>query len=337
MNKLLQFLEDTGLGIDGGLLVIAALAVLTLVADRLMFAPKRPPSAGDDEGGVPGFVAAAQLVLAISLFALVVRFLDLDLETILVVFALLTGITWFVHARFFSSRSIEPADAKEPDEPVLVEYSRTFFPVIIIVLLIRSFAYEPFRIPSSSMMPTLLVGDFIFVNKYDFGLRLPVLRTKILDVGAPERGDVVVFRLPADPSTNYIKRVVGLPGDIVRYDGRRLTINGETVRAADTGQDLRVVERDGHGRVMTRIFDVWDEQLGDRRHRLLLTSGKPSTDPTTYVVEPGKYFLMGDNRDNSKDSRFIDVGLVPEANLVGRAVRIWLNLGQLSRVGDKIV
>ena len=208
----------------------------------------------------------------------------------------------------------------------LVEYSRSFFPVLLFVLVIRSFVFEPFRIPSGSMMPTLLQGDFIFVKKFSYGLRLPVTETKIVGTGAPERGDVAVFRLPSDPSVNYIKRVVGLPGDRVVYERHRLTINGEIIE----------LEQDPEA---TRLEPRFVEQLGDRRHDILITNPQYSVNDGVYVVPKGHYFVMGDNRDNSKDSRFI--GSIPESHLVGEAVRIWMHMDGISwprwdRIGTKI-
>jgi signal peptidase I len=208
----------------------------------------------------------------------------------------------------------------------LVEYSRSFFPVLLFVLIIRSFIFEPFRIPSGSMMPTLLQGDFIFVKKYSYGLRLPVTETKVLETGSPERGDVVVFRLPSDPTINYIKRVVGLPGDEVVYERHRLTINGEQVALEQHPE-------------ATGESPVFVEQLGEREHDILITNPSYRIADGTFVVPDGHYFVMGDNRDNSRDSRFIES--IPESHLVGEAVRIWMHMDGLSwprwdRIGDKI-
>jgi signal peptidase I len=246
-----------------------------------------------------------------------------DFSFILVVATLATGIIWGLDSWLFKPKRLARAQAagtapENVREPVLVEYARSFFPVILIVLLIRSFLFEPFRIPSDSMMPTLLDGDFIFVNKYAYGLRLPVLNTKIVSVGEPKRGDVIVFRLPSDPTTNYIKRLVGLPGDHVVVRGDRLFVNGEAMKVELDG--LYEGPKDTGAQAGAQIGT---EHLGDVDHHVLYIPNRY----TDYdeVVPAGHYFFMGDNRDNSRDSRFPQVGFVPEANLVGKAVRIWLN------------
>ena len=208
----------------------------------------------------------------------------------------------------------------------LVEYSRSFFPVLLFVLVIRSFVFEPFRIPSGSMMPTLLKGDFIFVKKYAYGLRLPVTETKVIETGSPQRGDVVVFRLPSDPSINFIKRVVGLPGDEVNYERHRLVINGEEI-SLEQHPDA------------TPRNPKFVEQLGNRQHDILITNAGYMVKDGVYRVPEGHYFMMGDNRDNSRDSRFISS--IPETHLVGEAVRIWMHMDGLTwprweRIGNKI-
>jgi len=210
-------------------------------------------------------------------------------------------------------------------EPVVVEYARSFFPVILAVLLLRSFLVEPFRIPSGSMMPTLLVGDFILVNKFAYGLRLPVLYTKFLDIGNPERGDVVVFRFPKDPSTDYIKRLVGIPGDRIEYRNKTLVVNGQPIPQVPDGRYVGV----GSGAGQTGYL-VAEEDITGRGHAILVNPMAPDLPPGCRVlangpitVPPGHYFAMGDNRDNSNDSRCW--GLVPDENLVGKAFAIWMH------------
>jgi signal peptidase I len=251
--------------------------------------------------------------------------LIVNLALILTVLTLVSGVVVAVD-KFVWKTSEEDSRTKPGAKHILVEYSRSFFPVLLFVLVIRSFVFEPFRIPSGSMMPTLLEGDFIFVKKYSYGLRLPVTETKIIETGEPQRGDVVVFRLPSDPGVNYIKRVIGLPGDTVVYERHRLTINGATI-ALDRSD---------------RIFNqraVYLEDLDGRVHDILVTSPEFSARDGTYRVPEGQYFMMGDNRDHSKDSRYIDS--IPERYLVGEAVRIWLHfvpwkMPDWGRIGTKI-
>jgi signal peptidase I len=201
-------------------------------------------------------------------------------------------------------------------EPPVVQYARSFFPVILIVLLVRAFVFEPFRIPSPSMMPGLVDGDFIFVSKFSYGLRLPVVNTKIASIGEPHRGDVIVFRLPSQPSTHFIKRLIGLPGDRVVVRDNQLTINGTPVEMKRDG-----VYSGGYG---FSGADLALEQLGSEQHEVMFARDRDGTDFEA-VVPPGHYFFMGDNRNDSEDGRFPMVGFVPEKNLVGRAVRIWMN------------
>jgi signal peptidase I len=249
----------------------------------------------------------------------------LNLALILTVLTLVSG--GVVALDKFVWKTSEKDSREKPDSrDILVEYSRSFFPVLLFVLVVRSFIFEPFRIPSGSMMPTLLEGDFIFVKKYAYGLRLPVTETKVIETGEPQRGDVVVFRLPSDPSVNYIKRVVGLPGDTIVYERHRLTINGEQV-------DLQRSDDNSWG------APVYVEDLDGRVHDILVMSPEYSTRDNTYRVPEGHYWVMGDNRDRSKDSRFI--GAIPEEYLVGEAVRIWMhfvpwNMPDWGRIGTKI-
>jgi signal peptidase I len=242
-----------------------------------------------------------------------------DFSFILVAATFVTGAIWAVDSAWFKPKRVAAAGSQEVREPVVVEYARSFFPVILIVLLIRSFLFEPFRIPSDSMMPTLLDGDFIFVNKFAYGLRLPVINHKIVPIGEPKRGDVIVFRLPRDPRTNYIKRLVGLPGDHISVRGRQVYINGKPMRLEPVGpyQGPR-----NTGMQANALLSV--EDLDGVEHQVLHIPGSRTGDYDN-VVPAGHYFFMGDNRDNSRDSRFEEVDMVPERNLVGKAVRIWLN------------
>jgi signal peptidase I len=261
--------------------------------------------------------------------------LDFSLVLVLLTFAM--GLIWALDAVLFRSRRVAAAgDGPPSKEPALVEFSRSFFPIVLVVLLIRSFLYEPFRIPSSSMMPTLRVGDFIFVSKFSYGLRLPVLNTKVLELGAPQRGDVAVFRLPSDPATNYIKRIVGVPGDVVSLRDKQLWINGEQAPLEFQNEFVNV-ECGGFWFTARAA----EERIGDSAHTVFIGEQRDRDSPfLDRPVPEGQFLVMGDNRDCSRDGRVI--GYIPEQNLVGRAVRIWMNWDAEARrplwhrIGDRI-
>ena len=265
--------------------------------------------------------------------------MNLDFALVLVVLTAISGLIWLMDSLLFRQRRMDRAaqDGPEPaTEPLAVEYSRSLFPVLLIVLLFRSFLFEPFKIPSGSMIPTLLIGDFIVVNKFAYGLRLPVLNRKVVPIGEPYRGDVVVFRYPVDPGINFIKRVVGLPGDTITYRDKQLYVNGEPVPLRPQGPyRSNEVKCGTPRRDAQRLF----EALGPEGHEILLHDGSGSANGQ-WVVPEGHYFMMGDNRDRSNDSR--EWGFVSEQNLVGRAVGIWLNFdfqkgcADWSRIGDGI-
>ena len=226
-------------------------------------------------------------------------------------------------------------------QPWWLDWTAGLFPVIAAVFLLRSFLFEPFKIPSGSMIPTLLVGDLILVNKFTYGVRLPVIHTKVTDGTPPQRGDVMVFRYPPQPNLDYIKRVVGVPGDEVAYINKRLTINGQVIETS--------AQPDFFDENAMRYFKQFEEQLGEHQHRLLNNPNVPAfvqgasnftyRDNCRYSVEgvvckvpEGHFFMMGDNRDNSLDSRYW--GFVPEANIVGKAFFVWMNFGSLKRIGS---
>ncbi|MCJ1879972.1 MULTISPECIES: signal peptidase I [Pseudomonas] len=281
--------------------------------------------------------------------------MTLNFPLLLVIAVAVCGVLALVDLVLFAPRrraaisayegSVSEADPavleKLNKEPVLVEYGKSFFPVLFIVLVLRSFLVEPFQIPSGSMKPTLEVGDFILVNKFAYGIRLPVLDTKVIPVGDPQRGDVMVFRYPSDPNINYIKRVIGVPGDTIRYTSdKRLYINDQAVAESLVGEEPGTL-----GSVT-----LYQEKLGAVEHMI-------RKEMTRFRIEPGKqwkvpadhYFMMGDNRDNSNDSRYWNdpkipkdlLGMVPDRNIVGKAFAVWMswpdpkmrNLPNFSRVG----
>ena len=269
-------------------------------------------------------------------------------ETILVVLTLLTGIIWLADKLFFAKRRAARGGLLD-EEPVLVDYSRAFFPVLAIVLILRSFIAEPYKIPSASMMPNLLIGDFILVNKFSYGLRLPINNHKFVAIGEPKRGDVVVFKPPHDPQNNWIKRVIGLPGDKITFQGNALTINGQPLTYKELGT------YSGRGVAMgTQSAALLQEDLLGRPHSILEGLDR-YVGEGEWLVPQGHYFVMGDNRDNSEDGRLWpeygadgqllpNHNFLPEENLRGKAFLIWLNCEgwfcknsfDPSRIGKKI-
>jgi signal peptidase I len=260
----------------------------------------------------------------------------------LVLFTLLviTGGIWLLD--YFILRRRRAPDSVEP---WWIEYPKSFFPIILIVFVLRSFIMEPFKIPSGSMIPTLLVGDFILVNKFTYGIRLPVINRKILDINQPKRGEVMVFRYPEDPSIDYIKRVVGLPGDTVTYQNKQLIVNGDPVQLVYV-DEYKYVEP-GLGYIYSERFK---EALGDEKsHAILINEGShalqmfgvrqfPYRENCTYsrtgftcIVPDDNYFTLGDNRDSSSDSRYW--GFVPDENIVGKAFMVWWNFNAFDRIG----
>jgi len=243
----------------------------------------------------------------------------------------ISGAIWGIDSLFFAARRRATSAESVPPDPVLVDYARSFFPIFLIVLVLRSFIVEPFRIPSGSMIPTLLIGDFILVNKYDYGIRLPLINKKVIEIGNPERGDVVVFRYPNDPSTPFIKRIVGLPGDKIVYENHELFINGEKIETRPISTYVGLKSAAVH----TGAKLLEEDLLGHDHQILWTTQGRSPS--FSDIVPPDSYFVLGDNRDNSRDSRYW--GFVPDENLIGRAFMIWMNWDNgptLSRIGDKI-
>jgi len=241
----------------------------------------------------------------------------LDFATILSLLTVLTGVGWALDKWWLGPARRAHLLAGAEDKPnSVIDFARSFFPVILLVLLLRSFVAEPFRIPSGSMLPTLNIGDFILVNKFTYGLRDPVFHHKFLKLDLPQRGDVVVFRYPLDPTKDYIKRLIGLPGDQVRYRRKQLTINGIPQRLQPDGVYT------AEGRAGPMEIYRYAETLEPVTHHIQVNPQRPDDD-FDFVVPAGEYFMMGDNRDGSDDSRYW--GTVPERNLVGRAFFIWMS------------
>lgn len=275
---------------------------------------------------------------------------------ILVLVTIVTGIVWALekwvwakkrHENVAKQLQTEPESidtsvtTKVAPQPWWIENSVSIFPVIAFVLLLRSFVFEPFQIPSGSMMPTLLVGDFILVEKYAYGLKDPVWRTQLVETGKPERGDIVVFKFPMNPSIDYIKRVVGMPGDIVRYSHDKQVCVQSAGESACKPIQLSNVQESEFTQNNIPMMQL-DEKLGEVKHSILINplriddtrSYQPRSGVNEWVVPDGHYFVMGDNRDNSADSRFW--GFVPEANLVGKAVAIWVSF-EFDRAPDSVI
>ncbi len=253
--------------------------------------------------------------------------MDIDFALVLVVAVAVTGLVWIWDYCFLAPKrrlAVETARSQSGEElkenvrlelsrePVVVEYSKSFFPVLFLVLVLRSFLVEPFQIPSGSMLPTLQIGDFIMVNKYHYGIRLPVAGTKVIELNDPQRGDVMVFKYPENPRINYIKRVVGLPGDHIRYANKTFYINGEPMKQ----------EFVARLEAQSPQKELANEQLGDVSHQIYKNLTRPRR-PAEWIVPQGHYFMVGDNRDNSNDSRFW--GFVPDELVVGKAFAVWMH------------
>ena len=295
-----------------------------------------------DQHSVHAWLEVAWPVFFIAIMGMLTLKEIMGFPAVLLLATMLTGLVWIADI-FVLKKSRVPKSV----EPVVVEMARSFFPVILIVFVLRSFLYEPFKIPSESMVPTLVVGDFILVNKFTYGVRLPVLNKKIIDVGMPKRGDVMVFRYPEDTTKDFIKRVVGLPGDKITYKDKRLTINDQPITTEQLDSQTRVDDR-----LAFQSYDVIREKLGEKPHisyldpraqgvRLAGVREFPNRsncayndDQMTCTVPAGHYFMMGDNRDNSEDSRYW--GFVPEDNIVGKAVLVWMNFSAMKRIGTSI-
>jgi len=266
----------------------------------------------------------------------------MNFALVLFILVLVSGIAWLAD-RFYFAPQRRVAGINQM--PLWLEYTAGFFPVICAVFLLRSFIAEPFKIPSGSMIPTLQIGDFILVNKFTYGIRLPVINQKVIELGSPKRGDVVVFRYPRDESVDYIKRIIALPGDTIEYQDKRLKINGQPLQYTG-GESYLDPENMRYAKRYTETFPA---DLGGNSHSILNDPERPAgnfpserfpgfencqyqASGVICKVPEGNYFAMGDNRDNSADSRYW--GFVPDKNIVGKAFFVWLNLGSLSRIGS---
>jgi signal peptidase I len=245
--------------------------------------------------------------------------MNFNFELILFYATLITGVICLIDLLLFHGKRKKRHSGKgELTLPMIVDYSRSFFPVLLVVFLLRSFLYEPFRIPSGSLEPTLLQGDFILVNKYDYGVRLPVLHKVIRPGSEPQRGDIIVFRWPPNPSFDFIKRVIGVPGDKISYINKELYINGNKIPQ----NFLANVTVNDDGGEPVHAIEKTEDLLGVKHH-IYIDPGKTGRDYQDVIVPPGMYFVMGDNRDDSADSRFW--GFVSDKDIVGKAVLIWMS------------
>jgi signal peptidase I len=259
--------------------------------------------------------------------------MNFNFELILFYATVITGIVSLFDVIFLAPGRKRKKPTAEM--PVVIDYARAFFPVLLIVFILRSFLFEPFRIPSGSLEPTLLMGDFILVNKFDYGVRLPVVHKKVYENSHPERGDIIVFRWPPNPSYDFIKRVVGVPGDHISYINKELYLNGKKVPQTFLQKSMAQDEMGGESSV-----DEMLEDLGGVKHYIFVNPDKSSHDYKDIIVPQGMYFVMGDNRDDSADSRYW--GFVPDKNIVGKAMLVWMSWGGLhhgvrwDRVGKMI-
>ena len=245
--------------------------------------------------------------------------MNFNFELILFYATLISGILMLLDILFFAKRRKRLADASGQSVklPIIFDYAHSFFPILLIVFLLRSFLFEPFRIPSGSLEPTLLTGDFIIVNKFDYGVRLPVIHNKLFGEGEPKRGDIMVFRWPLNPSIDFIKRVIGVPGDKISYLDKTLYVNGKKI-PQDYLKTVTINDENGEHEVKQ-----YEENLLGIKHKIYIDPARTSADLKEVTVPEGSYFVMGDHRDDSEDSRYW--GFVPEQNIIGKAVYVWMS------------
>jgi signal peptidase I len=270
-----------------------------------------------------------------------------DFSQFLLVTVAITGAYWLAELLYFKPTRVASAKVLSESsrhsvlqQPWWLDWTAGLFPLLCVMFLLRSFLFEPFKVPTGSMIPSIAIGDMMLVNKFQYGVRLPILNTKVVDVSSPQRGDIMVFRFPPKPSQNYVKRVIGLPGDDISYLNKVLTVNGKVLSKTPQNDYL-----DLDTMALSKQFE---EVIGDKKHLLLNEDNRPAyvagaiefpnSEQCKYTVEgvrctvpAGHYFMMGDNRDNSLDSRYW--GFVPEANIVGKATFVWMNFSHLGRIG----
>lgn len=320
-------------------------AVAALVIGLILFA--RSNKQRENNGEWSGSLQWGYLLMMVGVFGVLSSMMSFT--AVLLIFVVFTGIVWFIHRG-----RLKKNDQAHRDNSHFTDYMSGFFPIILIVFLLRTFVAEPFQIPSSSMRPGLVVGDFILVNKFSYGIRTPIINNVLINTGSVKRGDVVVFNFPENPSVNYIKRAIGLPGDVIEYRNKVLSINGKALSEQETGSYNYQENTQQYG-VVKIDADSYQQNLDGKTFRILKMASQPSFLPQGVraefpyrqnceyaedgswfkcTVPQGNYFMMGDNRDNSEDSRYW--GFVDDKLIVGKAFLIWLNLGDFSRVGTKI-
>lgn len=323
-------------------LLYAAIAAMAVGFVMFLFSSKERGENGEWSSALQW----GYLLIMVGIFG--VLSFNMSFTAVLLVFVAFTGIIWLIH-KFRLSR-----DPSHKDRGHFTDYMSGFFPIILFVFVLRTFVAEPFQIPSSSMRPGLVVGDFILVNKFAYGIRKPIINDVLVETGKIQRGDVVVFNYPEDTSVNYIKRAVGLPGDVVEYKNKVLSVNGQVMADKADGKETYTENTRQYG-VMDIEANAYRENIGDHSFRVLKMVGQPSFIPQAVrasfpfrdnceyaedgssfkcIVPKGHYFMMGDNRDNSEDSRYW--GFVDDQLIVGKAFFIWMNFRDKSRIGKSI-
>ena len=328
---------------------ITFIAFVAVIAGAALFVKSNKQREENGEWG--GGLQWGYLLMMVGVFGILSSMMSFT--AVLLVFVLFTGVVW-AWRKLYDKQQRTTEQAGMPDGNHFRDYMSGFFPIILVVFVLRTFIAEPFQIPSSSMRPGLVVGDFILVNKFSYGIRTPIINNVLLNTGKVERGDVVVFSYPENPSVSYIKRAVGVAGDVVEYKNKILTINGETIAEVSKGMQSYLEKTPQYGTVDIQA-EAFQENMGSHQFDVLKMAGQPAFIPQgvranfayrhyceyaedgsafTCRVPEGHYFMMGDNRDNSEDSRYW--GFVDDKLIVGKAFLIWMNFGDMSRIGTSI-